>query len=307
MRPYAFALALLLAGACSSSSSSPQRSAAAADPARVQRFQVGGLEAFALDDGYLEVPNDGASFGAGRPAEETGALLAAAGLPREVLRLNIQVLLVKSNDRVILFDTGAGGDSMAKGGHLQASLARAGVTPARVTDIFISHAHFDHVGGLVSARGALVFPSATIHMAAPEWAAMQEKKDPKSIAPIIGPKVVPFDPGAQVLPEVKALATQGHTPGHSSYEVGSGADKLVYIGDLAHHYVVSVQRPAWSMAYDSDRSAAEVMRQQTLAKLASDHARVFAVHFPFPGIGHIEPRGETFVWQAEVIDAPVSR
>ncbi len=172
---------------------------------------------------------------------------ASAGLPRDKMRLDVQCLLVKAGDHVILFDTGFGKFADANSGLLPSSLAAAGVTPAAVTDIFISHTHSDHVGGLVTKEGALAFPSATIHVSAPEWASLQADpdKDAKELASVIAPKVVAFDPGAQVLPAVKAVDTRGHTPGHSSYVIGTGSDKLFYLGDLAHHYVISVRRGRW--------------------------------------------------------------
>ena len=290
---------VLLATACASSASSP--SAPAEKSGRAVRLQIGDLEAYALEDGHLVVPNDGKLLGFGRPPSETALVLAAAGLPRDTIRLDIQCLLVKAGDRVILFDTGTGDASFADAGRLPRSLALAGVQPAAVTDIFISHAHSDHVGGLVTKAGALAFPAATIHMSAPEWAAFQANtdEDSKRFVAAIQPKVTPFEPGAQVLPAVKAVATPGHTPGHSSYEIGAEPDTVVYVGDLAHHSVISVERPAWSLQVDADRPAAEAMRQQTLAKLATDHTRVFAVHFPFPGVGHVVAQGPGLAWKSE--------
>jgi glyoxylase-like metal-dependent hydrolase (beta-lactamase superfamily II) len=288
-------LALLLLAACSGS---PSPKAPAATPGRAERLQIGTLEAYALEDGAIVVPNDGKTFGLGRPPSETADVLAAAGLPRDKIRVDIECLLVKAGDHVILFDTGAGGATYADAGRLPQSLALAGVQPAAITDIFISHAHGDHVGGLVTKAGALAFPSATIHMSAPEWTAMQastEQEDKRLVA-AIAPKVAPFEPGAQVLPVVKAIATQGHTPGHSSYEIG---EELFYLGDVAHHSIISVQRPAWSNEWDGDRPAAEAMRQQTLTKLAADHTRVFAGHFPFPGVGHVVASGPMLVWEPE--------
>jgi glyoxylase-like metal-dependent hydrolase (beta-lactamase superfamily II) len=292
---------LLLATACAGSSSSSK--APAEKPGRAERLQIGNLEAYALEDGHLVVPNDGKLLGVGRPPSEVAEVLAAAGLPRDTIRLDIQCLLVKAGDRVILFDTGTGtGDpSLVDAGRLPQSLALAGVQPVAVTDIFISHAHGDHVGGLVTKAGALAFPAATIHLSAPEWAAFQANTDEESkrFLAAIAPKVAPFPPGAQVLSVVKAVATQGHTPGHSSYEIGAEDEKVFYLGDLAHHSVISVQRPAWSIQVDADRPAAEAMRQQTLAKLAADRTRVFAVHFPFPGVGNVVVQGQGLVWRPE--------
>jgi glyoxylase-like metal-dependent hydrolase (beta-lactamase superfamily II) len=290
---------LLIAAACSSSSSPPKPPAEKAG--RAERLQIGNLEAYALEDGQFVMPNDGKLLGLGRPPSEIADLLAAAGLPRDTIHLDIQCLLVKAGDRVILFDTGTGDAPVADAGRLPRSLALAGVQPVAVTDIFISHTHGDHVGGLVTKAGALAFPAATIHMSAPEWAAFQAGTDAdgRRIVAAIAPKVTPFEPGAQVLPVVKAVATPGHTPGHSSYEIGAGADKVFYLGDVAHHSVISVQRPAWSIPFDADRPAAEAMRQQTLAKLAADRTRVFAVHFPFPGVGHVAAEGDGLVWKPE--------
>jgi len=270
-------------------------------PPRAEKIAIGRLEAYAVADGTLESPNDGRTFGLGRPTREVGDVLAAAGLPRDKIRLDIQCLLVKSVDRVILFDTGLGAFADGDQGHLPKSLALAGVAPVAVTDIFISHSHRDHVGGLMTKEGALGFPSATIHMSAPEWAFLQADpdKDAKRLVAVIAPKVAAFEPGAQVLPMVKAVETHGHTPGHSSYSVGEGADALFYLGDLAHHFVISIQRSAWLMQYDADQSAGEAMRQQTLSKLATDGARVFAVHFPFPGIGQVVTDGQGLVWKPD--------
>lgn len=292
-------VALLLATACSSSS--PSAKGQAAKTGRAERLQIGDLEAYALEDGHLAVPNDGKVLGFGRPPGETAEVLAAAGLPRDTIDLDIQCLLVKAGDRAILFDTGMGDSSSATTGRLSRSLALAGVQPDAITDIFISHAHSDHVGGLVTKAGALAFPAATIHLSAPEWDALRADtdEDARRLVTAIAPKVSPFEPGAQVLPIVKAIATPGHTPGHSSYEIGAGSQKLFYLGDLAHHSIISVQRPAWSIQVDADRPAAEAMRQQTLARLATDHTRVFAGHFPFPGVGHLVAQGPGLVWQPE--------
>lgn len=266
----------------------------------VFRFRIGTLDAAALKDGDIDAANDGKTFGVGQPTEQVTALLAAAGQPSDVLHLSIQPLLVRSGTRILLFDTGAADASFARAGRLPATLRAAGVEPSQVSDVFISHRHPDHVGGLLTREGALAFPNATIHLTAPEWEALQQDRDAAALVAAITPKVAAFPPGAALLPGVvTAVPVDGHTPGHSAYEIASGDERLLYIGDSAHHFVVSVQRPEWTVQYDENAPLAQPSRRALLQRAADDNLRIYAVHFPFPGLGHINPQGDSFVWQAE--------
>jgi glyoxylase-like metal-dependent hydrolase (beta-lactamase superfamily II) len=275
--------------------------AASAIPAHgVTRFKIGSLEAAALFDGTITIANDGKTFGLGHSPAEVAAVLKANGLRQDQLELGIQPLLVRSGARVLLFDTGAGDASFARGGHIQASLRAAGVGPAQVTDIFISHAHPDHVGGLLGSGGGLAFPNAAIHLSAPEWAAMRANKDQAALAAAIAPKVIAFAPGAAVLPGlVTAVPVNGHTPGHSAYEIASGPDRLLYIGDSAHHFVISVQKPEWTVEFDGDAPTAQASRRALLRRAADQNLRLYAVHFPYPGVGRVKAQGDGFVWIPE--------
>ncbi|RDZ29379.1 MBL fold metallo-hydrolase [Lysobacter silvisoli] len=267
--------------------------------ADVHRFRIGSLEAFALKDGDIDVANDGKTFAIGRPTTDVAALLTAAGQPSGVLHLSIQPLLVRSGAQVLLFDTGAADASFARAGRLPASLRAAGVEPAQVTDIFISHAHGDHVGGLL-AKGQLAFPNATIHLSAPEWKALQADKDAAALVAAIQPKVAAFEPGAAILPGVvTAVPVNGHTAGHSAYDIASGDQHLLYIGDTAHHHVISVQRPEWTIQYDGDAPLAQASRRTLLQRAADGKLRLYSVHFPFPGLGQVKAEGEGFVWVPE--------
>jgi glyoxylase-like metal-dependent hydrolase (beta-lactamase superfamily II) len=284
--------------------------APAAKPANVNAFQVGQLAALALRDGGIELPNDNKVFGVGRTPDEVAAVLSGAGLATDRLQLSIHPLLVKTADRTLLFDSGAGANFGPGAGQLMASLREAGVDAPSVTDIFISHVHGDHAGGLVNAEGKPAYPNATIHMSRPEWDYLRGLTPDKAksngienhtaLVAAIEPKLDAFAPGAELVPGVvKAVEVKGHTPGHSAYKIGSGQDSLLYVGDSMHHYVVSVQRPEWTCGFDGDGPTAAASRAALLAELASSGQRVFAVHFPFPGIGKIEKRDEGFVWIAE--------
>ena len=273
-------------------------------------FKIGELSAVALRDGGLEFPNDNKIFGLGQTPEAVGALLSAAGLPTDKLQLGLQPLLVKTSDRVLLFDTGAGTNFGPASGHLANALTAGSIDPQSVTDIFISHVHGDHVGGLVNAEGALVFPNATIHISAPEWTFLtgMSADDAKSMGlgtrdamvAAMKAKVDAFKPGADLIPgTVKAVEVKGHTPGHSAYRIGPSGQSMLYIGDSMHHSIISVQKPEWPMSFDGDQKTGAASRAALLAELAKSGERVYAVHFPFPGVGKIERRGEGFVWVAE--------
>ncbi|HEX7049339.1 MAG TPA: MBL fold metallo-hydrolase [Longimicrobiales bacterium] len=279
---------------------------AAPESDNVETFAIGDLSATALRDGTLVIPNDNEVFGVGRSPEEVATLLAAAGLPADELHLSVQPLLVKTATRVLLFDTGAGSNMGPSAGRLPASLAAAGIDPDDITDVFISHAHGDHVGGLLNAQGALAFPNARIHISSPEWAFLKGMDAGTAAGPhaalvsAMAPKVIEFTPGANIIPGVvEAVEIRGHTSGHSGYLITSGGESLLYIGDAMHHFVVSVQKPAWANSFDTDVRTAEASRAELLARSAASGQRIYAVHFPFPGLGEIERRADGFIWVPE--------
>lgn len=280
--------------------------------ADVKAFSIGTLSAFALRDGALEFPNDNQVFGVGRTPEEVAAVLSAAGAPTDKIQLSLQPLLVKAGERVLLFDTGAASNFGPTAGKLPASLAAAGIAAASVTDIFVSHAHGDHIGGVVDAAGKLAFPNATVHLSKPEWEFLTQLDAEKAKAFGIGnhaaliaalaPKLDAFAPDTELVPgAVKAVAIKGHTPGHSGYLIGSGADTLLYIGDAMHSHIVSVHKPEWVNAFDGggDTAVAAASRRNLLEQNAATGQRIYAVHFPFPGVGKFEKRGEGYAWTAE--------
>ena len=308
--------------ACSKTADEPKEATAVPVPApvaetppapaseNVKAFMIGELSAMALRDGGMELPNDNKVFGVGRTPEEVAAVLSAAGLPTDKLALTIQPLLVKTSDRVMLFDTGAGTNFGPGSGKLLGSMAEAGVDPQSVTDIFISHAHGDHIGGLLKPDLTLAFPNAAVHMSKPEWKFMSgltaEQAKGMGIEnyaeriAAVKPKVVGFVPDSELVPgTVKAVEIKGHTPGHSGYLITSRAASLLYVGDSMHHFVVSVQKPEWTIAFDGDAPTAQKSRAELIASSAANGQRIYAVHFPFPGIGTFEKRGEGFAWVGE--------
>jgi glyoxylase-like metal-dependent hydrolase (beta-lactamase superfamily II) len=280
--------------------------------AQFQAFKIGSYSAVALKDGTLEMPVDGKSFVVGQSNEAVGAVLKTGGAPTDHFEFSIQPLLVHAGNHVLLFDTGVGNWYGDIGGKLPDSMKAAGEKPASVTDIFISHAHGDHIGGLITPSGALAFPNATIHISAPEWNWLSNLTEDQAknmaiqrvsaFVSTIKPKVVPFEPGADLLPGiVKAVELKGHTPGHSGYLIGSGPDSVLVFGDAMHSYVVSVGKPSWHVAFDSDQQSGSATRVTLVSNSAKTGQRLYSEHFPFPGIGKIVRTKDGTAWQPEKV------
>lgn len=292
------AVLLALAGAAGCTGSqqtldgAPPTAAAPSREEGVHRFKLGRLDLAVINDGYLPAANDGKVWSDPPPAD-IGRVLAAAGLPTDALTLDVDVLLVRTGERVVLIDAGMGSLAPTTG-RLISNLAKVGIAPAQVTDVIITHGHADHIYGLV-ASGASAFPNAKVRMTGAEWAALS-RRPPPGLVEAIGSQVVTFEPGAQILPGLTAVEVRGHTPGHTAVRVTSDGRSLLAIGDTAHHYVVSLREPEFTITYDTDAAVAEPSRRALLTRASDQGERIFAPHFPFPGLGVVRREGSGFAW-----------
>jgi glyoxylase-like metal-dependent hydrolase (beta-lactamase superfamily II) len=285
------ALAAAIVVATSTFAAEPPR------PPAAEAFKIGQLQAWSLRDADFGIPNDGKTFGADVGPAEVTKVLAAAGKPTDKIPVDIDALLVQTGDRLVLMDTGLG---PLAANQLVASLKLAGFEPGQVTDVLITHSHSDHVYGLSTTAKGLTFPNATVRMTSQEWTWMKSLAQNAALVALIEPHVKPFEPGAELAPGITAVALDGHTPGHSGYEVRSGKARLLDLGDMVHSSVVSLARPDWAMGFDSDKALSKTTRRAELTALAKSGDRVFTPHFPFPGVGHVVAQGDGFVWKPGV-------
>jgi glyoxylase-like metal-dependent hydrolase (beta-lactamase superfamily II) len=280
-----------------------------------KRFLVGDFEALVIGDGDLGQGDPAAIFN-GRSEDEIRAALRDAFLDDRNMTLDQNVLVLRHGERTILFDTGTGGAPIFgdKPGKLVGGLRAAGVEPAAVTDVVISHAHPDHVWGLTDEREALNFPNAAVHLSAVDHAFFGDETNDRH--PIVGP----FNPltraelaavkdrlnllkdGQEAVPGVTALAAPGHSPGHMIFAIHSGSETLMLTADLAHHHVMHTRFPDIKLAYDTDPDEMVRTRIRFFDMLATDRLKFIAYHFPYPGIGHLRKNAEGYEWIPASID-----
>jgi glyoxylase-like metal-dependent hydrolase (beta-lactamase superfamily II) len=268
------------------------------------RRQVGEAQVVSIFDGTAQV--ELGLFQNIEPAQ-TEQLLRTAGAAVPPI-FTIHGFLVDVGGRRVLIDAGAGGTMGATAGKLPENLAKAGVTPASVQAILLSHLHGDHAGGIVDAQGRARYPNATLYAHADEvafWtsteraAAAPEAMRPffqlarNALAAYEG-RLRTFKAGAEIVPGITAEPVPGHTPGHTVYRLKSGDQELVFVGDLIHSLPVQMPRPDVTLQFDVDQPAARAARLALLQRLAGQPAQVAGPHFPFPGIGRIERNGEVF-------------
>lgn len=272
----------------------------------VAESRIGSGTLRTVSDGRLLLPAD---FILGTVPEADRADLATiAGVSDGQIQAPCNVTLWQDGDRTVLFDAGAGHDFMPTAGEVIDSLAAAGVAPEDVTHVVFTHAHPDHLWGVLDDFDDPWFPNAEHMIGEEEFAYWTDPATVETIGAArqsfavgarrrleaIEDRFTLFAADAEVLPGIVALPTFGHTPGHMSFAIGSGADEAVVIGDAIGNDHVSLRHPGLALGSDQDPETAAARRVRLLDRLASDAPLVVGFHFGGGGLGRIVAEGEGY-------------
>jgi glyoxylase-like metal-dependent hydrolase (beta-lactamase superfamily II) len=282
----------------------------------IYRYKIGNYELTACYDGIWNRPIDD-KFVKNAYFPDVQQAMADAYLPIHVLPTPFTPLTVNTGGKLILIDTGSGGQIAPTAGSLVANLAAAGIAAKAIDIILISNFHPDHINGIKTKDDERVFPNAEILVPTPEWAfwmddgKMSRAKEPvkswflnaRRIFEDIANDVRRFQPGTEVAPGITSVPAYGHTPGHCAYIVADGDQSLFVLCDTTNVPALFARHPEWQAIIDQDGALAVETRRRILDQAVAGRMQVQGYHFPFPGHGHIAKRGSGYefvpaMWQS---------
>ena len=288
------------------------------------RFRMGELELTIVSDGYQvmkPVHPIFAPYHTSSRAVKQQLQMHFRSAAR--VELGLHILLIRKENRLIMIDSGLGTEE-ATAGLLPEALASAGFSTTDITDIVITHAHLDHIGGLLTKTGALVFPAARVYLSRTEydfWMADEPgfANSPlnnhsailsglvpgvKRILLAVQPQLLLVDDAYTLFDCIDIIPAPGHTPGHSVVRIFSGKESLLHIADLIHSDVLQLPHPEWGVLFDVDFALAVDTRKYFLEQLAANGSRALAYHLPWPGLGYVRCKGEGYKWIPEAYATP---
>jgi glyoxylase-like metal-dependent hydrolase (beta-lactamase superfamily II) len=277
------------------------------------RYKVGSYEVTVVADGSRTFPLPD-NFIINRSRDEVNAALAAAHMEKDKMTIYYSPIVVDTGAKLIVIDTGYGAAAAAQPnstqGLFQANLAAAGIDAKSVGTVIISHFHQDHTNGLLDADGNPAFPNAEVMVPAAEWAYWMDDgemsrapkgrieglfKDSRRVfVEGLNRKVTQYQWNKEIAPGITALATIGHSPGHTSFVLASGSSKVFVLSDVTNHPALFARNPGWHPFFDHDPIQAEATRRRVYDMLVAEKMLVQGFHYPFPCLGHVEREGNGY-------------
>jgi glyoxylase-like metal-dependent hydrolase (beta-lactamase superfamily II) len=267
----------------------------------VYRMKIGAIEVTVLNDGSAALPT---KYFSG-DAEGAAKLLDAAFVAnKEMAPTTFNEWLINTGDKLILVDTGYSNGAGPMAGKLPKALVAAGVNPADIDAVVITHIHPDHCNGLLSTDKQIAFPNATVHVNGDElaWWLEGDIKVPEgkqffkdlfeggraAFKPYVdGKRVQTFKDGAELAPGVTAVTAPGHTVGHTMVRIANGDGQLLIWTDVVHSTALQFPDPERGIAFDLDPPKAIATRKKVMDMAATDRLLIAGTHIGFPGVGHV--------------------
>lgn len=263
-------------------------------------LRLGQMKVWMIRDGELSLEG---SLLKGIDPADTRRMLGG----KDAAQTPVNAFLVQLNGKTVLVDTGLGKNPEADSGHLLEQLEAAGVAPADIDLILITHYHFDHIGGLVKADGTRTFPKAQLLVPRSEHAYWTQ--DPAKLPERLRERVPKlkalfstyeqpaafrrFEDGETLAPGIRAVAAQGHTGGHTVYAFSSEGQELWCLGDLIHFGAVQFERPEVGVSFDSNGGDAVAIRQALFRTAAQKKVVLAGAHLP--QLVRIEAKGTGYL------------
>lgn len=271
--------------------------------------QVGDIDVLVISDGVLPITSK--TMATNADDAEFLDWLDDRFLPPDVLDWPLNVVVVRSGDRTILVDAGLGLEfpDFPRAGQLGRRMAAAGIDPADVTDVVLTHLHMDHVGGLLTeGLKERLRPDLQIHVASREAEFWESPDFSRTDMPAPVPDVLrrvaaqflaeyrgqmrTFETEYEVAPGVLVARTGGHTPGHSVVRLASGGDRLTFAGDAV--FAPGFDNPEWHNGFEHDPEESARVRINLLRELAATGESMVATHLPFPSVCRVATAGDVF-------------
>jgi glyoxylase-like metal-dependent hydrolase (beta-lactamase superfamily II) len=273
------------------------------------RFNVGDFEITALHDGHTNYEVNAQRF-PNVPPEDVIKLMDSQFIASKPGISPFNTLVVNTGSKLILIDAGFANNGAPTTGQMAANMAAAGIAPTQIDTVLVSHFHPDHINGLRTKEGALVYPNAEIIVptpdvahyldearmnAAPEAARAAFQVARRVFMPNLK-DVKQADWGKEWMPGITAVQSNGHTPGHTSFVVSSGTKSLLVIGDASNDPRIFARNPDWHLGFDLDKAQAVASRRKLLDMAAADKMQVSFYHAAFPATGYVAKNGNGFDW-----------
>ena len=274
---------------------------------KFHKFKVGDIEVTTVFDGNITRPHDPA-FVRNASLDDVKSMLRAFNIPDNEALNTFTITVVKIGDRTIMFDAGNGTVGAPGTGQLSENLKAAGIDTAKLSALIVTHFHPDHFSGLMTKDNEQLFANTEIFVPEPEykfWAdpsvfsRLPEARHgiPRRIQATMpnwkNLKQAAID--KEVVPGIKALATHGHTPGHTSYLVTSGNASLIVLGDVTNIPAFNLKNPGWHLVVDQDAAMAEATRRRVFEQAVADKTMLTGYHWGMPGAGTLAKDGGGYV------------